>query len=77
MTVLKDALYNLHPDSGSSPEYAKGVLVGAVSAIMEVNNRDWPSAIKLISHHLPHKVTRDAVPLSWRGQLAVLGANYV
>lgn len=64
-TVLKDALYNLHPDSHSSPEYAKGVLVGVVAAIMEVLTVEWDDAMNVMRPHLPSKVMRAAVPESW------------
>jgi hypothetical protein len=63
--VLKDALYNLHPDSGSSPEHAKGILVGAIAAVMQVNQCEWAEAMRLVGKHLPNRVMRDAVPPSW------------
>jgi hypothetical protein len=65
MTPLKDALANLNPDMGSSPEYAKGVLVGAVAAIMEVRGCDWTHAMNLVTLCLPSKVMKEAVPESW------------
>jgi hypothetical protein len=65
MQPLKDALYNLHPDSGSSAEYAKGVLVGAVAAIMEVKGCDWEAAMGVVWPHLPEKVRYAAMPATW------------
>jgi hypothetical protein len=65
MKPLKDALYNLHPESCSSAEYARGILVGAVAAIMEVNACDWTKAMTLVYPHLPSKIMKNAVPATW------------
>jgi hypothetical protein len=65
MNHLRNALYTLHPDSGTDPRHAQGVLVGAVAAIMEVKGCDWTEAMNVIMPHLPSKIMRAAVPDSW------------
>lgn len=75
MTVLRDALYNLHPESATSPEYAKGVLIGAMAALMEVGQFDFQRAIDETSPFLPSRVMKDAVPLEWRADFMRRGVK--
>jgi hypothetical protein len=73
MTVIKDALYNMSPESHTSPEHAKGVFIGVMAATMGWNSLDFGPALKLVAMDMPRIVMREAVPLAWRGQLSVLG----
>lgn len=77
MTILKDALYNLHPDSATSPEYAKGVIIGAMAALMEVGQFDFQRAIDETALFLPSRVMKSAVPLEWRADFMKRGVKLV
>jgi len=62
--MVKDALYNLHPDSGSSEEYAKGILVGVMSGLVAVGI-EFDTAWNICRHNLPEKVMPNVFPKSW------------
>lgn len=64
MTSLKDALYNLHKDSGSGVSYAKGLMVGAVSALMH-EGKSFDEALGLIYRNLPKGFRRECFPDGW------------
>ena len=66
--TLKDALHNLHPDARSDPRYARGVLVGAVAALM-ATGLDFPAAFAEVSESLPERVDPAAVPNGWEKEL--------
>lgn len=70
-TLIRDALYNTSNQSGSSPEYAKGVVLGVVSTLMAAGC-DYDTAIKFVSRHLPHGVTNDRVPKDWLVDLEMM-----
>lgn len=76
MMTLKDALYNLHPSSKSSPEYARGVLVGMVAAFMEAGPYTFPEAIDEVAPYLPAHVMPEAVPDGWGLDLARNGVSF-
>jgi hypothetical protein len=64
-TILKDALYNFHPTSGSNPTYNKGLIVGIVSAYMSIGYT-FEDACQLILENLPKENNLDvALPESW------------
>jgi len=67
-SLIKDALYNLHPNSGSDPLYAKGVLVGLVSGLMARSHAKdkFGTVVERIIPLLPDTVMIEAVPESWR-----------
>jgi hypothetical protein len=65
MTTLKDALFNLSPESGSSPEHARGVLVGVVAAFMEAGPFNFHEAVDEVAPYMPKRVTPEAVPETW------------
>lgn len=71
MTTLKDALYNMHPDSGTDPDYARGILVGAVAAVMEFEKIGFSEAIEFIAPYLPHAIMTDAIPKSWQTEIGI------
>jgi hypothetical protein len=76
MTSLRDALYNLHPESGSSPEHARGVLVGVVAAFMEAGPFDFHRAVDEVAPYLPGRVMPEAVPENWGLDLARNGVVF-
>lgn len=78
--TMRDALYNLHPDCGTNPEYARGIVNGIVSATMHQlmlidaglpfakrpANRDYfKDACRFVEPYMPAKVIRQAFPESW------------
>jgi hypothetical protein len=75
--TLTNALRDMSPDSGATPDYARGVLVGAMAVYMEINGLDFGPALKAVSCYMPRKVMKDSVPLAWQGQLSVLGIKLV
>lgn len=66
-TVLRDALYNLHPTSGATDEYRKGLLVGVVAGLIAAKGLSWEQAIQVCAGHLPAGaiVNADTVPQTW------------
>lgn len=57
-TFLKDLLYNLTYKSGASDEYCRGLVVGAVCAIMATESITHVEAIEVIKTHLPDEPYR-------------------
>lgn len=68
-TVLYDALHNLDPDAVSNPEYARGVLVGVMAAVMHFKACEWHEAVDVVRPFLPRKIEPQAVPDGWHEQL--------
>ncbi len=71
LSILRDLLYNLAPDSGASNDYCQGLLVGCVSALVA---QGWTlrQAIAVVAIHTPNKAgTRLNVPESWRQDFMV------
>jgi hypothetical protein len=62
--LIADALHNMSPDAGATPEYARGVLVGAVSALMAVG-MSFDRALHLCSLQAPRVIMPMTVPPSW------------
>ena len=69
MLPLKDALYCLHPESGADPAFARGVLIGAVAAVLERRGRTFSDALELVGDYLPDQVHPQAVPTGWEEEL--------
>jgi len=68
IVILKDALYNVCANSGASIDYGKGVVVGAVSAIM-ASGSNFKDAIAKIAIAWPnerHNARLDCIPEPWR-----------
>lgn len=86
VTRLRDALYNTHPESGASVEYAQGIVVGVVSGMM-AHGQKWQDAWATMYKALPKGFRLDCLPYSWRayvivvhrptGRQYVLGRDYV
>lgn len=72
-TRLKDAMYNFSPKSGASDEYCKGMLVGAVAALISTG-MTWRDALAHCAICMPDdaRMQKDtSVPASWEGALHV------
>ena len=64
-TVLKDALYNLHPATSTPLEYCTGMLVGIVAAYIAVG-MSMHAALDTVAFHAPDGLRILAFPESWR-----------
>jgi hypothetical protein len=62
--MVKDALYNLHPNSGSSKEYAKAILVGVMSGLV-ASGIEFDTAWRICKNCFPEKVMPNVFPESW------------
>ncbi len=71
MTTLKDALHNLDPESGTDPDYARGVLVGALAATMQFKACSFEEAVVTVTPHLPPRIDPLAIPSGWEKTLKV------
>lgn len=67
--LLADALYNVHTSSGASDDYAKGLVVGAMSALMAESGADFREIIPVIVEHLPISFRPDRLPEAWRADI--------
>lgn len=72
---IKDALYNLTPTPGASPEYAKGILVGVISVLAANSKAKWPydSAVKQVKPLMPKVIIAGCIPNSWRNDFLADG----
>jgi hypothetical protein len=68
-TVLYDALHNLDPSAVSNPEYARGVLVGVMAAVMHFKACEWHEAVDVVRPFLPREIEPSAVPDGWHQAL--------
>jgi len=67
--VLKDALHNCSKRviRGVEDErYGRGVVLGAVAAIMALNGANWQEAFDLVKEHLPHDMADECLPNGWK-----------
>jgi hypothetical protein len=60
-TVLREALYNTAPDAKSNPAYARGIVVGAIAAIM-ATGRGFDDALTLVRLCLPYATRPECLP---------------
>ena len=68
--VLRDALYNVHPDAGDNKyPYSRGVVVGVVSALVAVGFT-YEQAIKILRATLPEVHRPGSIPPSWADDIA-------
>lgn len=63
--LIADALFNVEESSGASDDYARGVVIGVVSALMAVRDYDFKEIVPIIVQHIPHGYKDDRVPLGW------------
>lgn len=67
--VLKDALHNCaHGIIRDEKDiaYGKGIIVGAVAALMKYNNISWAQAAEIVKADMPIAYNEECVPESWR-----------
>ncbi len=74
IVILRDTLYNMHPDAGGNAEYARGILVGAVGGLV-ATGMDWSEAMEAASDNAPKTVLAGSVPQSWFGAFGLTGAE--
>jgi hypothetical protein len=66
--VLKDALHNCSKRNirdTKDERYGRGVVLGAVSAIMAINGANWAEAWELVKEHLPADLAEECLPDGW------------
>lgn len=63
-TIIRDALYNTTLDSGSSEEYARGVVLGCVATLMSCG-LTFQDAWGKVQNYLPPDYRPAAIPPSW------------
>jgi hypothetical protein len=68
--MMRDTMYNLHPTSGASDEYCKGLLVGVVGALMAVG-MSWDEAISHAAINMPDGARMHCTPESWVDRVMV------
>lgn len=64
-TTLRDTLYNLATDSGASDDYAQGVTVGVVGALVSCGmtfNEAW----ELAKQNMPANKRENYAPEVWK-----------
>ncbi len=66
INLLADVLYYTRADSGASVEKAQGVVIGAVSVIMGMNNIGFFDALEIVKTNMPEKYRLEAIPKDWR-----------
>ena len=64
-TLLKDALYNTNPNSGSSVEYGRGIIIGVVSGLMSVRGIAFSKAVRIVKENMPARFNRECIPDTW------------
>lgn len=62
--MLKDSMYNLSADSGATDEYARGALVGAVSALM-ATGMSYHQALEAVVKCFPADYREQCIPSHW------------
>ncbi len=62
---IKDALYNLREDSGASVEYARGILVGVMSALIAYNGSNFSDAAHTVKGCMPQDYRQECLPETW------------
>jgi hypothetical protein len=63
--LLKDLLYNAHPDSGASDDYVQGIIVASVSTIMALQDCTFEDAYNIVFSCLPMHCRDNILPDSW------------
>ena len=64
VNLLRDVLHNLSPEAGSDSEYARGVLVGTVTALCACGY-SFDEALELCSTNAPRTILPNSVPPTW------------
>jgi len=66
--LLRDALYNVHPKSGASTQYGRGIVVGIIAVLM-ANGMEFNAALKRVCNLCPLKARIACFPEEWRGEV--------
>lgn len=64
ITVLRDTLYNTSEQSGATPEYARGIMVGIVAALV-ADGMSFKDAFALANANLPSDPMNGIIPEGW------------
>jgi len=70
--LLADALYNLCVRSGASDDYAKGLVVGAMSALMAETGKDYGELVPILAELMPARFDPIRLPGAWRADFLPL-----
>lgn len=70
---IRDALHNLDPRTGSSPDYAKGILLAMVSVCM-AHGLTFDIAARHVADFFPARIMPDAIPEAWKDHPAFRAA---
>jgi hypothetical protein len=65
---LRNALYNLAPDSGASEDYCRGLVAGVVCTLV-AQGLGFPEACKIVQKHLPTNFRPGGIPECWKDNL--------
>ena len=71
-SLIRDALYNLHPKAGASPEYGRGIVVGVTTALMAAYDWEFERAFKQVIQRCPDRTRIACFPEEWRGRAVEL-----
>jgi hypothetical protein len=63
--LVRGALYHAAPNSGTTVEEARGVVVGVVTCLMEFGE-SFESAVELVREGLPDDFRMSAIPRHWQ-----------
>ena len=69
IALLADALYNVKPNTGGSDDYARGLVVGAVSALMAATGKDFEAVVPVIAENLPATFDPGRLPGAFRSEI--------
>lgn len=64
LSFIRDVLYNTHPKSGSTVDYARGCVVGVVSTLMAYTN-NFKMAFDIMIINLPACYRKECIPECW------------
>lgn len=70
--VAIDALYNVHPSSGASADYSRGIVVGVVAGMMAATGRSFDEFVPFLKSALPNLSwddVRERIPEPFRNDL--------
>lgn len=69
--VLRDALHNCDPATGSDPAYTRGVVVGAMAGMMAATGASFDRLLPILFYGLPKRFDPDTIPVAWRDAIAI------
>ena len=69
MRILQDALYHTCGASGCGCEYARGVVIGIVSALMDERGESLDDVLIDVAVNLPEGFRENALPPTFRDSI--------